>query len=320
MNYCIVACYALFLLVSFPSISLFAERDNISITREDGSLIQGILDFPDSEKDFPLVIFIDGSHENSVTGNHEKLASLCNAHKIGFLSIEKRGITPKGIDKKEFIAHDCAEERLSDYALLLKQFRVGKIARGNGCCILLGASEGGKIAPQLALAFPSVVQGVVLISSGGGISFAEEMKYQTRQHIRQSNVLRRLGFKIRGVIFPEEEDKYYKKILEMPESLKMYRTKTWKWWASYLRQDLLSTLLKIDMPMYMIHGAKDVIIPVKSADRVKEAFDKAGKTNFEYARYEDLGHALTGREDVYASMMEWIQHTSAQSAQRGLEQ
>jgi len=40
---------------------------------------------------------------------------------------------------------------------------------------------------------------------------------------------------------------------------------------------------------------------------IQEAFDQAGKTNLHYARYDNLGHALTGREDVYAPMLDWIE-------------
>jgi len=69
---------------------------------------------------------------------------------------------------------------------------------------------------------------------------------------------------------------------------------------------LLPDLLKVEVPIYMIHGEEDIMVPIKSADLIQEAFDQAGKMNLQYARYDDLGHALTGREDVYAPMLDWI--------------
>ncbi len=52
------------------------------------------------------------------------------------------------------------------------------------------------------------------------------------------------------------------------------------------------------------------MVPIKSADLVQEAFGRAGKSNLQYARYDDLGHALTGREDVYGPMLDWISEKS----------
>lgn len=288
------------------SFGLFSERKEIFIPRGDGTTIEGYFDTPDSKTKVPVVVFIDGSNEASVLLSHDKLAPRFNPKNLGFISLEKRGISADKIDKKTFYAHDCFQERLQDYSLLLSAIRDQKIAGCNGSVILLGGSEGGKIAPRLSLDFSNLVQGVVLIASGGGLSFAEEMKYQSQQLIQQKERSKKLGYKVRGVMFPKEIDKTYDKMLKNPNSLKMCGPKTWKWFASYLSYDLLSDLLKVNTPIYMIHGEQDILIPIKSADLVEKAFSEAGKTNLHYARHPDLGHALTGREDVYTPMLEWI--------------
>lgn len=286
--------------------SLFADRQDIRLARADGTVVEGYFDRPDSKTEVPVVVFVDGSHETSVTISHDKLAARFNPRRIGLISLEKRGITPEQIDQDEFWAHDCFEERLQDYVLLLKQFKDREIPGCNGCIVLLGGSEGGKIAPRLSLEFPTVVQGLVLIGSGGGLPFGEEMKFQSQQLIQQMGTFKRLSYKIRGTMFPKEIEQHYEKMLGEPESLRMCGPKTWKWFASYLRYDLLSDLLKVETPIYMIHGEEDIMVPVKSADLVQEAFDQAGKTNLQYARYNNLGHALTGREDVYVPIVDWI--------------
>lgn len=288
------------------SFNLFADRQGIRFPRGDGTVVEGYFDRPDDKTEVPVVVFVDGSHETSVTISHDKLASRFNPRKIGLISLEKRGITPERIDQDEFRAHDCFEERLQDYVLLLQQIKDRKIPGCNGRIVLLGGSEGGKIAPRLSLEFPADVQGLVLIGSGGGLPFGEEMKFQSQQLIQQMGTFKRLSYKIRGVCFPKEVEQHYEKMLGEPESLEMCGPKTWKWFASYLRYDLLSDLLKVETPIYMIHGEEDIMVPIRSADRVQEAFDQAGKTNLRYARYGDLGHALTGREDVYTPMLDWI--------------
>ncbi len=269
-------------------------------------MVDGYFDRPDSKTEVPVVVLISGSGETSVTVSHDKLAARFNPRKIGLISLEKRGITSEKIDQDEFRAHDCFSERLQDYVLLLKQLKDRKIPGCNGCVVLLGASEGGKIAPRLSLEFPKVIRGIVLVGSGGGLSFREEMKFQSQQLIKQMGAFKRLSYKLRSVIFPKEIEQRYDKMLGEPESLEMCGSKTWKWFAAYLRYDLLSDLLKVKVPIYMIHGEEDIMVPIKSADLIQEAFDQAGKTNLQYAPYDDLGHALTGREDVYAPMLDWI--------------
>lgn len=296
----------LFLSLLFAHFHLFADRQVLEIPRADGSTIIGYLDRPVPQADLPIVVFIDGSDQVSAQASHEKLAARFNARNIGFISLEKRGITSRKIDTQEFFAHDCFEERFQDYSLLLKQLESRTISGCNGHIILLGGSEGGKIAPRLSLVFPSLISGLVIIGSGGGLSFGEDMKYQSQQLIQQMNALKRLTYQARSVIFPNEIDELYDDMLAQPDSLEMCGPKTWKWFASYLRYDLLADFLKVEAPIYMIHGKEDIMVPIKSADLVKEAFDRAGKTNLHYARYDDLGHALTGREDVYGPMMKWV--------------
>lgn len=286
--------------------SLFADRQEIHLNRTDGTVVKGYFDRPDSKTEVPVVVFLDGSHATSVIVSHDKLAARFNLRKIGLISLEKRGISRKKIDQDEFRAHDCFAERLQDYILLLKHLKDRKIPGCNGRIVLLGGSEGGKIVPRLSLEFSTAIQGVVLIGSGGGLSFGEEMKFQSQQLIQQMGAFKRFSYKLRGSMFPKEIEQHYEKMLSNPESLEMCGPKTWKWFASYLRYDLLSDLLKVEVPIYMIHGEEDMMVPIKSADLIQEAFDQAGKINLQYARYDDLGHALTGREDVYAPMLDWI--------------
>ncbi len=291
----------------FSALSLFAERQEIHISRDDGSTISGYFDRPDGEAEVPVVVFIDGSYDVSVAMNQEKLAARFIPRGMGLISLEKRGITADRIEEKEYRAHDCFEERLKDHALLLKKLTERKIPGCSGNVVLLGASEGGKIAPRLSLSYPSITRGIVLIASGGGFPFGKEMKYQSEQLIQQMGTWKRLSYKLRGAMFPQEIEQHYDQMLREPESLAMCGPKTWKWFASYLRYDSLADLLKVEAPIYMIHGEEDILVPIQSADLIQEAFDRAGKGNLHYARYKDLGHALTGREDVYIPMLDWIQ-------------
>lgn len=286
--------------------SLFAKPLAFSFERDGGVVVNGYVSYPEQEANYPLVIFLDGSHVSSVFENHEKLAAKVNALGMGFVSLEKRGITKNSISKKIVEANDCFEEKYKDYSFLLSQIQKKKLFEESNGFILFGASEGGKVAPKLAATYKDSLLGVVLIGSGGGMKFAEEMKFQIDQVMKDKMLISRLGYKLRKALKPDEIDAVFAKIEKKPDSLDVFAHKTWKWFASYFKNDTLDDLLNIDAPIYLLHGKEDKLVPIKSADLVVDAFAKAGKKNLHYVRVLDLGHALAGREDVYADLLNWM--------------
>lgn len=278
-------------------IDLFSRED--TFVRSDESRGTVYINTPNA-KTFPLVAYIDGSFPQSVKNNFNALSYLFAQKNIGLFAIEKRGMSEKEIDVAEFEAFDCYENRLSDYAQVVRELRES-VPAWDGRLILIGSSEGGKIAPKLSLLFKEKVAGVVLIGSGGGISFGDEIKYQIKQIARANN--------------PDYDETWletkinekFKEILSSPHSLNQYYEKTHKWYSYYLKYDLLSDLLQIDAPILMIHGALDTHIPVASADQVKMAFDLNNKGNLTYCRDEDLGHSISKRIDIFLLILQWAE-------------
>lgn len=290
------------------SVNLFGY-ETIYIPRHDESLIEAYLSAPSNTSTYPIVLLVQGSDSESVVTSHEALISRFLPLGIAVISVEKRGISSSGVDTQEFIEYDFFESRLHDFSSVLKVIEEGLLQQWNGHLILIGGSEGGKIAPRLARQYAHFVSGVVLVGSGGGIPFAEEMKFQVQTALDNQNAFLKICWKIRNLILPKEIDSQYQKILNQPSSLEMWCTKTFRWWASYLRYDPLPDLLQLNMPIYMIQGVLDPKIPVQSADLLKWAFDCEGKKNLTYARYDDLGHAMKGRDDVYCHLLEWVKST-----------
>lgn len=286
-------------------VNLYAH-ETIYIPRHDESLIEAYLTTPQTDSNFPIIMLIQGSDPESVLANHDALAQRFLPHGIAILSVEKRGINSYAVDKQEFMEHDYFESRLKDFSSVLKVLEEDMIRRWNGRIILLGGSEGGKIAPRLSLDYAHFVSGTVLVGSGGGIPFAEEMKFQIQTAIENQNTVLKFISKIRSYVLPNEIDSQFSKILNHPDSLEICCSKTYRWWAAYLAYDPLPEMLEMNMPIYMIHGALDPKIPVESADAVKAAFEHAEKNNLTYARYDDLGHTLKGRDDVYTPLIEWV--------------
>ena len=134
-----------------------------------------------------------------------------------------------------------------------------------------------------------------------------KMQEQRRSH----PTIKTVGFpalchKLRQFLFPYELKKTFNLMKKNPESLNIFGSKTWKWWASYLNYDLTSDLLKIDNPIYMIHGELDEFVPILSANLIKSAFKTANKKNFTLLSYSDLGHSMVGRDDIFQDLMDLI--------------
>lgn len=288
------------LLFLFLSLSLFGGIQETSFSRADGSRATAYISTPDDHASFPLVVYIDGSLEQSVNNNFSVLSLLFHQGHIGVVAIEKRGITKGQVHQKEFDAHDFYESRLHDYMQFIAEL---KLPHWNGQMIIIGSSEGGKIAPKLSLHFAHQTMGTILIGSGGGIPFGEEIRYQIKELAKE------YGIKVDEKALDEMIDSQYHVMLSHPKSLEKFYDKTYQWFASYLKYNVLEDLLQINTPILMIHGALDTHIPVQSADAVDFAFDQAGKGNLTYYRPDDLGHSISKRMDIFALLLSYsLQH------------
>jgi predicted esterase len=277
-------------------LDLFAGIEETSFSRNDESQATAYISTPDNSDSFPLVIFIDGSHMQSVKNNFSVISFLFNQKEIGVIAIEKRGITKDEVNLEEFLTYDSFENRLEDHMQLINELNT-KIANWNGQLVFIGSSEGGKIAPKLTLHFAESAMGTILIGSGGGLPFGEEMKYQIKQ-ISIAN-----GNEFDGSELDRQIEEKYALMLDNPYYLKKWYDKTYQWFASYLRYNLLDDLLNINTPILMIHGVLDTHVPVESADLIKINFDNLGKDNLTYLRDEDLGHSISKRFDIFMLLL-----------------
>jgi esterase/lipase len=283
---------------------LHAGSQKEYLTREDSSQAAVFVSTPDNQETFPMVVYVDGSLKQSVKNNFAYMALLFGSKNIGLAAVEKRGIDEGVMDEREWLEHDCYEERLQDHILLINELK-NTIPNWNGKLILIGSSEGGKIAPKLSVMFPEVTYGTVLIGSGGGMAFGDEIKYQINQIMLEEG---EDGMN-------DEIENEFAEMLSDPESLKVFFGKTYKWFSSYLQYDLMAELLKIETPLLMIHGVKDANIPVESADLVNMHFEFSEKSNLEYLRFDDLGHSISKRIDIFFAILEWSDLQLAQEEQ-----
>ena len=67
---------------------------------------------------------------------------------------------------------------------------------------------------------------------------------------------------------------------------------TYRYWDSVLTRRSDIALLKLSVPILIVHGELDAAVPIASADALKQAFARAGKTNLEYRRIPAMGHSV----------------------------
>lgn len=160
-------------------------------------------------------------------------------------------------------------------------------AAGIGHAVLVGHSAGGAIALRAALAYPDRIVGLVLIAPavyrGGGAPAWSRWALHTPQLDRIGPLLmRQLGGEpgenlLRSAYADPERLR--------PEVLAAYRQATrveawdralWELVKASREPDLVSRLDEIDLPVLVVGGSEDSIVPIEQTRRLAEALPNAG--------------------------------------------
>ncbi|MSR88739.1 MAG: alpha/beta hydrolase [Candidatus Margulisbacteria bacterium] len=268
---------------------------------------------PGTSEQKDLLIFLDGSSKQSVLGLKDKATwekyglpyyirkSL--PENIDLLVPEKINIIP-GQDSgknENFLINDTLKNKAALYTLLINQYLNSHTTYKH--IYLMGYSEGGFVLPKIynKLAHKENISGLILCASGG-LSYYETLRIQQQSPLpftekyRQS--LSQLEKElIRIKMRPHATDRYYF---------------GWPYckWADYMTYRPINDFIKVQIPILMIHGDKDLNIPIESAQYVKEAFDKTGKKNLTYHEIKNADHTFNGKCDpLIMEILAWIPST-----------
>lgn len=268
---------------------------------------------PGSTDQRDLIIFFDGSSKQSVLGLKNKLGwgkmglpyyiRKALPENIDLLVPEKINLSPgEDISKNDkFLLSDTLKNKTSLYVSLINLFLSSHTSYKH--IYLMGYSEGGFVLPKIynKLAQKEKISGLILCASGG-LSYYETLRIQEQSHLvftekyRQS--LSQLGKEIiRIKMRPNAVDRYYF---------------GWPYckWNDYMTYRPINDFIKVQIPILMIHGDKDLNIPVESAQYVKEAFDKTGKKNLTYHEIKNADHTFNGKFDqLTEEILFWIPST-----------
>ena len=283
--------------------SLGAET--LWLDQADGLRLYYYLDVPAAPEKVPLVLILQGSECLRVGHKYGPMIEQLHRSGVGVLRIEKPGLTPEtpiGECPPEYLPKNTIGRRLWDVQRVLGELRGHP--RWNGRLALVGGSEGGMLAGLLAPLVPET-RGVVILSSGGGLSFGEELRLMIAAQMRSQGAP------------PEKVDLELRKLEEVFQQARREPSTTREWgsdgklarnthlWLSQaLDLNIWRSLLGFRGPILVVHGTADASTPVESARELERRFREAGRSNLELRL--DPGGQHGPRPEVIQESLDWV--------------
>lgn len=234
--------------------------------------------------DNPRAVFfyIQGSEYNSVVQRIDMLAS---AVILGgrCILMEKRGCSYNETDTVVAFRYAEKKIRVQDHLAVIRA--VTKNLEAKIPVIVIGGSEGGDVAAELAERENRITQ-LILIGSGGGWSQKKELEYLV------TNYPGYLGCNNTRVL-----DSVCSMINNSANDSLVWAGHPYRRWKSFLDDPGLLHLKHITIPVLLLHGDADTNVPVGSARALNEAFRDLHKENLTYIEYPGVDHRLNSTAD-----------------------
>jgi len=313
-----------------------------------GLKLAGTLTFPSSEEIFPAVLLLSGSgaqdRDEAVFGHKPffVLADYLTRRGIAVLRVDDRGIGGSTGDFDKAAAMDYASDAQAGVTYLKSRKEIKHELIG-----LVGHSEGGMIAPIVAVQSLDIAFMVLIASPGLPI---KEMEYSeqartlkakgasgeliTRNRIVQDSLFAVIEQEMDDKVVLDEFTKIIteffkglsgreKKITGISEeNLEAHIHKQFlrlhsPWFRFYLPYDPGSVLQKVVCPVLAVNGEKDVQVPFQeNLQAIIKALQAGGNRNYTVKELPDLNHLLqtakTGSISEYGKIEETISPAALQ--------
>ncbi|MBU1291654.1 alpha/beta fold hydrolase, partial [bacterium] len=316
----------------------YIEEEIVYENKDAEIKLAGTLTLPSGDAPFPAVLLITGSgpqDRNETIFNHCPflvLADYLTRQGVAVLRVDDRGVGKSTGDFSQATSEDFALDVLAGIEYLKTRKEINPKQIG-----LIGHSEGGLIAPMVAVKSPDVA--FIVLMAGTGLT-GEEILYLQSDLISKAMGVneeeiaksRQFNEKIFSVIKEEEDNEIAKERLQqmvmaylaelsdeeknrigvLEESLKAQLQNLLSPWSRFfLTYDPKPTLSKVKCPILAINGEKDFQVPPKeNLSAIEEALKAGDNKNFTIKELPDLNHlfqtAQTGLPSEYAKIEETI--------------
>ncbi len=304
--------------------------------------LAGTFTFPHSKGTFPAVLLLSGSgpqdRDEAVFGHRPffVLADYLTKKGIAVLRVDDRGIGGSTGDFDQATANDFSSDAIAGVSYLMNRKEIDQEKIG-----LIGHSEGGMIAPMVAVKNSSVAYMVLIASPGltikemeySGLAIDLQSKGAAEDLIaRERSVLENLfevllhetdSSSVRGHFdriiresFEGLSEKERKIIGISEQNLEAYIHGQFlrlhsPWFRFYLNYDPGKVLEKITIPVLAINGEKDIQVPAReNLQAIKTSLDAGGNKYYTIKELPNLNHLLqtaeTGNISEYAKIEETI--------------
>ncbi len=277
--------------------------------RDDGSkIVYYLLSQSQKKPSDTLLLILQGSDCNSVLNNESIFTDYMNVWPgADILIIEKYGIdnglsystdAERNDCPAQYIQNDSPEQRAADVATVL---RLLKMRNDYPEIIVLGGSEGAVVA-NLVSARVNDISATVSFN-GGGRKFIDDVIHSIRAGSASKGEAEESVNSFEG---------FSNHILNGGPSELQVSGHGYRWWFEMLSIDQLETLKKVNSPLLIIQGGRDLSVSPQKADEMILALEESGKYNIESLKYQELDHQFNStdgtnkRKRVIADINAWL--------------
>ena len=287
----------------------------MDITFHDGAVrLAGTLCIPRSSGRHPAVVILQGSGGETRWGTNRFIADRFARLGIAALVYDKRGSGASTGDWKSSSYDDLARDALAAIDLLASRPDIDPKRIG-----LHGHSEGGIIAPIAAVQAPTKVAFIVAEDTVAGMVRDQDV-YRVSQAIRQAGFTdaeiqqaMRMYLLMLDVACgsksyreleiasqPVRDQKWYEWLGIPPEDSYL-----WSWYPKIGNLDSLVFWKQVHVPVLLVYGELDQLVPVDESLTKIEASLDAARTPYTAIIVPGAQHNLTVRPDKSAPFFWW---------------
>ena len=246
------------------------------------------------------MFYLVGSEPVSIHDSTGQYADFV-AQGVRVVLLQPRGVSRHGtVDLETFRRHETRARRVADEIAVMNAY----LGDSNELpVVLVGSSQGGVVAADVA-ASDARVSHLFVMASGGGWTQAEELAH-----------LIEVGQSFGGVSNLESLAAKLEEIEAAPDSDELWAGHPFRMWSSYLDFRSMDGLSTLSIPMFMAQGTEDAAVPVESARAMRDEFARLGKTNLTYVEYTGLDHHFSDSagesrfEALQQDTYEWLSST-----------
>lgn len=293
----------IFFTYSISAQNSFLDKINLYKIENDslGLIEVGVFKSKNNKKK-PLLLMLGGSGLEPTFSYHSEEGNLYSSGIVDFIKYKEDYhivyINKAGIPLYSTIANNKTPYQVSKFAVtnntldwraqsasIAIDYLVDKLEVDENNIFVVGHSQGGQVAPKVAVLNNKVTK--VVMMSANALDHVYDRILIARQQAINNDISYEDSQYIVDSLFNEQ-----KKIYSKPNSIEdKFWGDTYKKWHSYSVTTPLDNMLKLDVPILMISGGRDINGSyIANTDYAVLEFIRRRKENLEYKVYPNYNH------------------------------